>query len=76
MTTLRKLPPADNKEDALKVIESLRQAGESGDIVAFAAVGIEPDDCTRMWSATTRNVTRLRMFGAMAHLLHSFMHDE
>lgn len=67
--------PTDTKEEALQVIDGLRQAIESGEIVAFAAVGIEPSDCTRMWTSTTRPVTRLRMMGAMYNLLHSFTVD-
>lgn len=73
MTNIRAIPlPTDTKEEALLVIDGLRQAIEEGEIVAFAAVGIEPDDCTRMWSATTKPVTRLRMMGAMFNLLADF----
>jgi hypothetical protein len=64
--------PTSTKEDALAVIEDLRVAIESGEIIAFAAVGVEPDDCTRMWSTSTRPVTRLRMMGAMHNLLHHY----
>jgi hypothetical protein len=73
LVTLDKTP---NKQVALEVIESLRLAIENGEIVAFAAVGIEEDDCTRMWSSSTRPVTRLRMMGAMYNLLHTFNDDE
>lgn len=62
------LPP-DTKEEAIQVIDGLRQAVEAGEIIAFAAVGIEPDDCTRMWSSSVKPVTRLRMMGAMYNLL-------
>lgn len=67
---------ASNKSDALEVIDTLRAAVESGEIVAFACVGIEPDDCTRMWSSATKKVTRLRMMGAMYNLLHHYTNGE
>lgn len=57
---------------SLAVLASLKEAIETEQIVAFCAVGIEEGDETRMWSATTKPVTRLRMIGAMYHLLHSF----
>jgi len=73
MSNLRVIQlPTDSKEEALNVIDGLRQAVEAGEIVAFATVGIEPDDCTRMWSSTVKPVTRLRMMGAMYNLLAHF----
>lgn len=68
--------PTSTKEDALAVIDDLRVAVESGEIIAFAAVGVEPDDCTKMWSTSTRPVTRLRMMGAIHNLLHSYTNGE
>jgi hypothetical protein len=61
--------------EALKTIDSLKEAIESGEIVGFAAVGIEPNDNTRMWTTTTMPISRLRMIGAMYHLLASFRED-
>jgi hypothetical protein len=76
MSNIRSLPlPCASKETALEIVESLRKAIEEGEIIGFSAVGIEPDDCTRMWSATTKPVSRLRMMGAMYHLLASFRED-
>ena len=63
------------KKEALEVLQSLKEAIENDSIVAFAAVGIEPDDITRMWASTTVPVTRLRMIGAMYHMLHLFEVD-
>ena len=48
---------------------------EKGEIVAFAAVGIEADDCTRMWLGSSRPVTRLRLMGAMYNLLNHYTND-
>lgn len=59
---------------ALEVLENLRQAVIEGKVVAFAAVGIEPDDTTRMWCSATENVSRLRVIGAIAHLGHMYDH--
>lgn len=61
---------------ALKVVESLRQDLLNGRIVAFAGVGIEEDDTTRMWCTATAPVSRLRCMGAIAHLLHMYQHGE
>jgi hypothetical protein len=68
------LPTVDTKA-ALEVLDTLRQAVESGEIIAFCAVGIEPDDCTRMWSSSTKSVTRLRMQGAISNLLFHYQSD-
>ncbi len=76
MSNLRAIPlPCASKDKALEIIDSLKEAIESGQIIAFAAVGIEPGDETRSWMATTKPVTRLRMMGAMYHLLASFRED-
>lgn len=61
---------------ALGVIDDLRQAVLDGRVVAFAAVGIEPDDTTRMWSSCTADVSRLRVMGAMSHMSHMYAHGE
>lgn len=68
---LIKFETTDNR-DALEVLDTLRAAVESGEVIAFACVGIEPDDCTRMWSSATKKVTRLRMMGAIHNLLHYY----
>jgi len=74
-STIHAITPALSTDEALAVIDDLRAKVESGQVIAFAAVGIEPGDETMTWQATTRPVTRLRVMGAMTHLLHSFMHD-
>lgn len=67
--------PVVDMKDALETLDSLRAAVESGQIKAFACVGIEPDHTTRMWSSTTTPTTRLEMIGAMAQLLYCFQAD-
>jgi hypothetical protein len=62
--------------NAMEVIDSLREAVLSGQVVAFAAVGIEPNDTTRMWATSTQPVSRLRVVGAIAHLGHMYSHGE
>lgn len=64
--------PAHDKSEALAVIDSLRVAVESGEIKAFACVGIEPSHNTQMWASSTQPTTRLELIGAMHHLLHSY----
>jgi hypothetical protein len=67
--------PVVDKSDALEVLDDLRAAVERGEIIAFACVGIEPDDCTQIWSSSTKPTTRLKIIGAMAHMLHSYEAD-
>ncbi len=62
-------------ETALEILDELRAKIESGEIIAFAAVGIEPDDITFSWTASTRPVSRLRMIGAIGSLFHCFQAD-
>lgn len=59
------------KKDALEVLETLRVAVEAGEIVAFAAVGIEVDDTTRAW-ACANGKTRLQLLGAISNLMLGF----
>jgi len=61
---------------AMEVLDDLREAVRTGKIVAFAAVGIEPDDATRAWATCTAPVSRLRMIGAMHHMAHMYSHGE
>lgn len=61
---------------ALGVIDDLREKVASGQVVAFAAVGIEEDDTTLAWSSCTQDVSRLRVIGAIAHLGHSYSHGD
>jgi hypothetical protein len=70
----KKEPPST--DDMLEVLESLKEQIVAGEIIAYAIVGIEPDDCTRMWSAAIPKVTRLRMMGAIYNLLHSYTAGE
>ena len=64
-----------NTKDALDVLDDLRVKVSAGEIIAFAIVGIEPDDTTRSWTSTTRPVSRLRMMGAIANLEQCFHND-
>lgn len=66
------LPAQTNKKDALEVLESLKKAIEDGEIIAFGCVGISEDDNTSLWSSSVKPVSRLRMIGAMNHMLHSY----
>lgn len=70
MEKIAELKP-DAKE-ALGIIDDLRKRVASGEIIAFAVVGIEPDDTTRMWTSCTKFVSRLRTIGAISTLLHHY----
>lgn len=63
------LPAAMDKAESLDVIDKLRAKIESGEVVCFIGVTIEPDDSVEMWSASTTRVSRLRSMGAVSHLL-------
>ena len=63
------------KQQLLELIDGLREAIESGKVVAFAAVGIAPDDCTWQWSGCSQGVTNLRLVGAVARLMHGVHTD-
>ena len=59
-----------NVEEALKVLDDLRAAVVSGDIVAFIAGGIKKDDGTVMWLANVGKAkTNLQMMGAVTNLM-------
>lgn len=63
----------NNAEEALKVIEDLRAAVVSGEVVAFIVGGIKKDDGTVMWlSNVGRAKTNLQMMGAATNLLLHF----
>lgn len=53
----------------LEVIEDLRAKVESGEIKAFAAVGIASDHATYRWQSTCQHTTKLELLGAVTHLL-------
>ena len=60
------LNPAEvSTEEALQVLDDLRAAVESGEVVAFLAAAVTPTDEVLSYSATTRGVSRLRTIGAM-----------
>lgn len=72
-----KLPhPLFDKSETLKIIDSLRAAVESGQIKSFAAVGIEPDGNTLLWTSCVQHTTRLEVIGAIAHLLTQYSTGE
>lgn len=56
------------KQAALDVVDSIRRDIETGEIVGFACVAVEPGDETRVYIGTSRPVTRLRMMGMLSQL--------
>jgi hypothetical protein len=75
MSTIHAIKPATDVTSALEVLDVLREQIVSGQVIAFVAVAIEPDDVTTRFQATTRPVTKLRMLGAVASLNH-WVHDD
>lgn len=75
MVQLAHIDKNPTREQAIEAAKSLVAALESGEIVAFGAVGIEADDATKMWSGSSRPVTRLRMMGAIYNLLNHYTND-
>jgi hypothetical protein len=67
------LPRVRSPEAALGVLDELRQQVLDGRVIAFCAVAIEPDDTTTAWASCTQHVTRLRMQGAIASLMHHYV---
>jgi hypothetical protein len=63
-------------EKALQCLDDLRKAIENEEIVAFAAVGIEPSDVTRYWQGATKKITNLRLIGAVAALQNYILNSD
>jgi predicted nucleotide-binding protein len=70
-----KLDSAPNMQNALEIVDSLRSDVESGRVVAFAVVAIEPDDEVMAYTSSVRPVSVVRIMGAISHLLHK-LHSE
>lgn len=75
MADLRVIRSEGDVQEALATLDSLRESIVKGEVIAFHAVGIEPDDATRAWFATTRPVSSLRMLGALYVALACFEAD-
>lgn len=71
-----KLNTNPTMQDALGVLDTLRKEVESGQVVAFFVAGVGPNDEAIAYTSAVRNVTRLRLQGAMAQALHNFMQGE
>lgn len=56
---------AQNLEEALKILDTLRADLESGKIVCFTGVGIARDDCIYRYQASALPVSYLRIVGAL-----------
>lgn len=69
--------PAVDVAEALRTLDTLRAAIESGSVVCFAAVGIARDDATMMWLANVGKAkTNLQLMGAIENLkLHFWRGD-
>lgn len=66
-----------NAAEAISVLDDLRKEIESGEVVAFCAVGVKRDDGTAMWVANVAKAkSNLQMMGALTNLmLHYWQGD-
>jgi hypothetical protein len=69
---LLNIPPQLKLDDALEVIEILKQDISSGKVIGFFAVGIDSEDSSYGYAGTTKRVSRLRLIGAMTSALTQF----
>ena len=71
MTSLTVLqhPRSQDTADMLAVVDTLRSKIEAGEFTAFAAVSINEGDECFAFTANRGHVTRLRVCGAVSHLL-------
>jgi len=63
------LKTAPNPNDALDVLEGLKKDILDGKVVAFFAAAVGNDDDTYAYISATKNVTQLKLIGAMSHAL-------
>lgn len=73
MSNIHVISKEFSKDEALATIDDLRSKVEAGEVVGFCAVGIGPDDSTRVWQASVGRITQLRLFGAVSFLAHCTM---
>lgn len=73
---LVELPTAANRDDMYEVLDKLRADIDDGTIIAFAGAGITETDEVHAFVATQRHVSRLRTYGAVAHLLYCLQTGE
>ena len=73
---MRLLKKPVDRESALRTLDDLREHIADGRVIAFAAVGIEPNGDTRRWTAATDHCSKLQVIGAMYHMLHCYEMDD
>ena len=73
---LVEFPKQVNTEEALQVVDDLREAIANGKIKAFVAIGINDDHELYGYCASTKKTTRLEMMGAMMGLQHDYIAGE
>lgn len=73
MSNVKLLAAAPKLTDAYEVLDQLRKDMESGKVVAFCAAAIGADDVAYAYASATRPVTRLRMQGGIAQLMHDYL---
>ncbi len=66
-----KLNDKPTLEDALAVVDGLRQDLIDGKVIGFFCAGLDREDATIIYVSTVSPVSRLRMQGAMGQALHN-----
>jgi len=64
-----------SKEEALAVINALKETVERGEVVAFVAVGVTDTDECLMFASSVKPVTMLRMLGAIDRLHFNYQSE-
>lgn len=65
-------PPALDTDNLIEALDIMRKRVLAGELVAFTAAGIGPDDEMYVYAASSVRKTRLQMMGAIAHLQHCY----
>lgn len=63
-------------ERTLKILDDLRASIASGEFIAFAAVGLKPDDTTATWVGAARVVSPTLLIGAMAAMQYWYIDSQ
>ena len=67
--------PTASKQDALDVVDALRESVENGEAIAFACVALNNKDECFMFTSSVQPVTMLRMLGAINRLEFCYQNE-
>ena len=73
MGEIRAIKHSLSLDDPMDIIDRLRADVRSGKVIAFCIAAVTPEDDALAYASSSKPVTRLRMQGAIAQLLHSYL---